>query len=144
MIKKISKKSGFSLIELLVVISIMAVLTAVLVANFVGARDRAKDSKKIQDMTSFKNALRMYYNDNQSYPGTVGNNISCSNLNISIGSSYMPGLSGIDSTCLYTLTSGDAFTATVQLDSGAGANGDNSQKACGLTPTPSIYAICSN
>jgi prepilin-type N-terminal cleavage/methylation domain-containing protein len=142
MTKKINKKSGFSLIELLVVISIMGILTAVLVVNFVGARDRAKDSKKIQDMTNFKNALRMYYNDNQSYPGVAGNIISCSNLNI--GSTYMPGLSGIDSTCSYKLSNGDAFTATVQLDSGAGSNGDDSQKACGLTPTPSIYAICSN
>ena len=59
------KKSGFTLIELLVVISIIATLTAILLPNFMGARQRATDSQKKQEMVSIKNALRLFYNDTQ-------------------------------------------------------------------------------
>jgi len=64
-----NKKQGFTLIELLVVIAIIAVLVAFAVANFVGARNRAFDIKKKSELQQVKNALRLYYNDFQSYPG---------------------------------------------------------------------------
>jgi general secretion pathway protein G len=128
---------GFSLIELLVVISIMGVLTAVLVMNFVGARQKAQDSKKVQDLNSLKNALRLYYNDNQNYPPTkadvVGDGFS----------GYMVNTSGISLDTYNTMNGGDGFVATVTLDSG-GSDSTNSQKACNLIPTPSVYAVCSN
>jgi prepilin-type N-terminal cleavage/methylation domain-containing protein len=50
------KNKGFSLIELLVVISIIGILSTVLVMNFVGTRERARDAQKIQDLSSVKNA----------------------------------------------------------------------------------------
>ena len=61
-------RQGFTLVELLVSISIMATLMAVLLPNLVGARERARDAQKVSDMGSIKNGLRMYYNDNQKYP----------------------------------------------------------------------------
>jgi prepilin-type N-terminal cleavage/methylation domain-containing protein len=64
-----NKKQGFTLIELLVVIAIIAVLVAFSVANFVGARSRALDIKKKSELLQVKNALRLYYNDYQTYPG---------------------------------------------------------------------------
>lgn len=62
-------KKGFTLIELLVVIGIIAVLVAFAAANYVGVRARAKDVKKKSEITSMKNALRLYYNDFANYPG---------------------------------------------------------------------------
>jgi prepilin-type N-terminal cleavage/methylation domain-containing protein len=59
---------GFTLIELLVVISIIAVLIGLTTANFLGARGRARDAKRKSDLMETKNALRLYYNDYQSYP----------------------------------------------------------------------------
>ncbi len=44
-IKEMIKKNGFSLIELLVVISIIGVLSAVLMINFVGTRERVEIAK---------------------------------------------------------------------------------------------------
>lgn len=75
---KLIKKNtscGFTLIELLVVISIIGILSAVLLANLVGIRERATDSSLKAGLRSFKNALRLYYNDAQSYPadGTLPN-----------------------------------------------------------------------
>lgn len=51
--------------ELLIAIGIMGTLMAILLPNFMGARERARDAQKLQDMGAIKNALRLYYNDNQ-------------------------------------------------------------------------------
>ena len=61
-------KKAFSLIELLVVIAITAVLVAIALPNFLSARERARDTKRKQEMSEMKNALRLYYNDFQTYP----------------------------------------------------------------------------
>lgn len=139
---KTKNKDGFSLIELLVVISIIAVLTAVLMINFVGARERSRDSQKIQDLNNLKNALRMYYNDNQAYPSPGATNCpDC--LNGAINSTYLVGVSGIG----YSYSSGsdgNSFVVRSTLESGAGDEDTNSQIKCNLTPTPGVYAVCAN
>ncbi len=136
------RQVGFSLIELLVVISIIGVLTAVLMINFVGARERSRDAKRIQDLTNLRNALRMYYNDNQAYPSPGVNN--CPNcLSTAIGSSYLIGVSEIGYS--YSAASdGNSFVIKAGLESGAGEEDTESQKRCGLTPVPGVYAVCAN
>jgi prepilin-type N-terminal cleavage/methylation domain-containing protein len=62
------KRTGFTLIELLVVISIIAAIIALAIPNYLGARQRANDSKKKSEMAQLKNALRLYYNDFNKYP----------------------------------------------------------------------------
>lgn len=133
----VCQQAGFSLIELLVVISIIGILTTVLVMNFVGSRDRAHDAQKIQNLNSIKNALRMYYNDNQSYPDTWVNFIGTSGY-------IATGLGTSDYT--YTRTSnGDGFILTTSLDIGAGDEDINSQIGCGITNPPNgVYAVCAN
>lgn len=61
-------RQGFSLIELIVVIAITAVLLAVTLPNFVSSRERARDTKRKEEMRQLKNALRLYYNDYNTYP----------------------------------------------------------------------------
>ena len=68
-------KQGFTLIELLVVIGIIAMLVAIAVPNYLSARQRAADSKTKSEMGEFKNALRLYYNDYQSYPADAGSGL---------------------------------------------------------------------
>jgi prepilin-type N-terminal cleavage/methylation domain-containing protein len=62
------RKKGFSLIELLVSVSIITVLMAYVTPNLLSARERARDTKKKEELSQLKNALRMYYNDYQRYP----------------------------------------------------------------------------
>lgn len=127
---------GFSLIELLVVISIIGVLTAVLVMNLVGARERSRDAQKMQDLDSIKNALRLYYNDNQSYPPNLAV--------LATGTSYVSGL-GNTAGWVYSQPGGsDSFRIVVDLEVGAGSEDEDSQLRCGLTPTPGVYAVCAN
>lgn len=66
-------EAGFTLIELLVVISIIGILSTLLLSNLQGARARARDVQRKSDLKQVKTALRMYYNDNQSYPSGSGN-----------------------------------------------------------------------
>lgn len=77
--KKFGKKSGFTLIELLVVIFIIGVLASLLLANLLRARQGAGDAKVKSDAQQLKKALRLYYNDYQSYPPDASDVISDDN-----------------------------------------------------------------
>lgn len=132
------KNKGFSLIELLVVISIIGVLTTVLVMNFVGTRERARDSQKIQNLNSIKNALRMYYNDNQTYP-LVRSDLQ-TNL---VTGGYIANLGDITGVGYTQVDTGNGFILTVGLEVGAGDEDEKSQLNCGIgTTTYRTYAVC--
>lgn len=61
-------KKGFTLVELLVVISILGVLAGLVISNVQGIRERARDSQRKSDLQQIKEALRMYKNDFGTYP----------------------------------------------------------------------------
>lgn len=59
---------GFTLIEMLVVISIIGILAVLISANLNSARSRARDTERKSDIKNIETALRLYYNDYGSYP----------------------------------------------------------------------------
>jgi general secretion pathway protein G len=59
---------GFTLIEMLVVISIIGILATLVAANLNSARSRARDAERKSDLKNIETALRIYYNDKGSYP----------------------------------------------------------------------------
>lgn len=61
-------QSGFTLIEMLVVISIIGILATLVAANLNSARSRARDAERKSDIKNISTALRLYYNDNGSFP----------------------------------------------------------------------------
>lgn len=52
---------GFTLVELLVVISIIAILSTIGIVIFTGVTGRARDSKRIQDIDSIANAMEAHF-----------------------------------------------------------------------------------
>ena len=62
------KRLGFSLIELLVVISIIAIITSIAVANFITAQRQARDSARKEIITNAQTALEQYYAEYSAYP----------------------------------------------------------------------------
>ncbi|MDO8498064.1 MAG: type II secretion system protein [bacterium] len=56
-------RKGFTLIEILVVIAIISGLSAVLLPNFMGARERGRDSQRKNDLKQIQNALELYKQD---------------------------------------------------------------------------------
>ncbi len=65
-------RAGFTLIEMLVVISIIGILATLVAANLNSARSRARDAQRKSDMKNLQTALRLYYNDFGIYPGASG------------------------------------------------------------------------
>jgi len=53
-------EKGFTLIELLVVIAILGTLAALLVPNFMGAREHARDSQRKSDLKQLQKGLELY------------------------------------------------------------------------------------
>jgi len=65
-------KNGFTLFELLVSISIIAVLTAVAVVSFGGMNKKTRDTRRISDLEKIRVALESYKQVNGAYPTAVG------------------------------------------------------------------------
>jgi prepilin-type N-terminal cleavage/methylation domain-containing protein len=67
------KKSGFTLIELVVVIMIIAILGAVAIPRLLATRKSAMDSASIQTLGSLRNAIAMYLSEHSgALPGSGG------------------------------------------------------------------------
>jgi prepilin-type N-terminal cleavage/methylation domain-containing protein len=135
------KLQAFTLIELLVVISIIGILAALLLANFAGIRDRADDAKNKNNLKQVQTALRMMYNDSQSYPD-VAAGTACSGLGLGTNVNA----SDIPATCKYERVSSDSFRACISLNNGADSDGPASVTRCGGTAgvTTSPFCVCSN
>lgn len=59
---------GFTLVELLVVISIIAVLISAAMVAFSDSRMKSRDAKRTADMDAFNKAINLYINDNGDAP----------------------------------------------------------------------------
>jgi general secretion pathway protein G len=64
------KERGFTLIELMVVVVILAVLSAFVVPNLMDRPDEARIVAAKQDISSISSALKLYKLDNYNYPST--------------------------------------------------------------------------
>lgn len=65
-----NNQKGFTLIELLIVLAIIGTLTSFLMANFLGARTRARDAQRKADMRQLQAAFELYRADQGSYPAS--------------------------------------------------------------------------
>lgn len=59
---------GFTLLELLVVVAIIGILTSVVLVSLSSARQKARDSKRVQDFRAVSTALELYRSAHGAYP----------------------------------------------------------------------------
>jgi general secretion pathway protein G len=62
------RTTGFSLMELMLVLAIMGILMAVVAVNIMGVGDRAKIKTTKESLMTIKNALQTYHLEQSAYP----------------------------------------------------------------------------
>lgn len=117
--KSVNNLQGFTLIELLVVISIIAILAIVGITLFSGVQSRARDSKRVQDITAMSKAMEVNYVPGTGYTTVVAGSWFSDNV---IPSNPSPGgsayVTGTPSTASFTFcaqlenSTGNATTST--------------------------------
>jgi general secretion pathway protein G len=61
--KKAKKGKGFTLVELLVVVAILAILAAALLPKFLGYTDKAREAQTMADLSTMKSVVEIYAAD---------------------------------------------------------------------------------
>ena len=64
-------QKGFTLVELLIVMAIIAVLVGITIAGLGYAMRRSRNIARMSAMTNLERALTSYYSDNLAYPATA-------------------------------------------------------------------------
>lgn len=65
-------KKGFTLIELMVVISIIALLSSIILSSLKSAKDKANIISAVQSFQELQKATELYYSNYGAYPGVGG------------------------------------------------------------------------
>lgn len=65
-------KRGFTLVELLIVIIIIAVLAAVAIPKFANSSQRSKESALKAELKLMRNAVELFKNDTGAFPAAIG------------------------------------------------------------------------
>jgi len=63
-----SARKGFTLIEILIVVAIIAILASVVLVGLGPTQQLGRDSRRVSDLHEVQNGLELYYNKNGHYP----------------------------------------------------------------------------
>ena len=115
-----TSKKGFTLVELMVVIAIIAVLAAVGIAVFSTQQQNARDSRRRADIDSYASAYEAGFNSTTGqYPALTGAN-------------FAGGVAPVDPTnsgaFVFTTSGalpGTSWTVCAKLEAGSGGNSSN-------------------
>ena len=85
-------KKGFTLIEILVAVTIVAVLSIIGVVSYSSINKRSRDAKRKSDLEQVRSALEMYRADNGSYPSVNASNLQTADNLTALVPDYVPQL----------------------------------------------------
>jgi general secretion pathway protein G len=66
-----SHRAGFSLVEMMVVVSIIGILTAIAVPKFNDIQRKSRESALRTDLQVYRSAIYVFYSDTGLYPATL-------------------------------------------------------------------------
>ena len=77
MLKRMKRKeSGFTLVELIIVIVILGILASIAIPSIIGSADEARETALSQDLSTLRKAVQLYAAQHQAkYPGAVADNL---------------------------------------------------------------------
>jgi type IV pilus assembly protein PilA len=105
-------ESGFTLVELLVVMLILGVLAAIGIASFLNQRSKAQDSEAKVDAVTAAKALTVWHTDHETFAGATPDDL----IEIEPSLKRTPGLALSD-------LSTDTFTVSVDSPAGSAGGG---------------------
>ena len=70
-------KSGFSLLEILVVMAILGILAVAGIGTYFSSVGRSRDGRRKADLSTIQKALESYYNDSGNYPADINQSTLC-------------------------------------------------------------------
>jgi general secretion pathway protein G len=73
---KQSSEGGFTLIELMIVMSLIVILASIGLAVYTNSITRAKESVLKEDLFRMRDAIDQYYSDKGEYPGSLQDLVS--------------------------------------------------------------------
>lgn len=125
------RNSAFTIIELLVVVSIISILSSIVMRSLNSARDKAVDATIKQGLIQMRNAYELVYSSNNSYTALIPT------FNGNIGTLYVESRYSIDNPtdllCSYTPTT-NSYSCQIITKAGCGILYANdlmtSSKAC--------------
>ena len=103
-------KSGFTIVELAVVIFVIAILATITLVSYSGVQAKSRDTRRITDVENIEKAMELYYSDHQSYPTPTTTSSVINSGWYSSGDSSWNALS-----TLLTSTSNDSGTPAIDL-----------------------------
>ena len=87
-------EEGFTLIELMVVVLIIAILLAIAIPTFLGARSKAQDRAVQSNLRNALTAEKTYYVDNQSYTDNTSSTLTNIEPSLTYAGSLSPATVG--------------------------------------------------
>jgi len=66
-----NEKKGFTLIEILIVVAIIAILASVVLVGLGPTQQSGRDARRLSDLHEIQNALELFYNKCGYYPGSL-------------------------------------------------------------------------
>ncbi len=67
-----SRRSGFTILEVLIVLAVFGLLAAFAVFSLNTARERTRDAQRLSDVSVLRSALNQYYLENNTFPLSGG------------------------------------------------------------------------
>lgn len=69
---KLKRQTGFTVIELIVVIAVIGILAAITIVAYNGIQAEARDTQRKSDIITITKGLELYYAENRAYPTSGG------------------------------------------------------------------------
>ena len=113
------KRSGFTFVELLLVVTIIAILTGVAMVSYTNVSRNSRDSRRRLDIENIRSALELCRTESGSYPASVYDNITCDSVVYLADTPKDPKSVGNYS---YNKVSDTSYTLSCVLESGEGCS----------------------
>lgn len=99
---------GFTLVELLIVIVVIAILAAITLVAYNGIQAKANDSRRLQDVSDIEKSLLLYKINNGSFPASAPNPGN-SSFEISTDPGFLSSLASVDGNHVFSSPSGSTY-----------------------------------